>query len=120
MARSTTGHSLGRDNGSWNRRKQSNTLRTQHSKSKQSNHPLGAHPNSGVDSKNFFGGIVASSKENVVEHRPILAGVTVHFRDADGFKREGTVIRSLLGIGYSIMPTMGRRTIVPAERLLLE
>ena len=47
----------------------------------------------------------------------IQSGITVQYLDGEGFLREGTVTRTTT-LGYSVLPTMGRRTIVPEHRLV--
>lgn len=57
-----------------------------------------------------------STKELEVKRLP--AGATVLFTDGNGLHREGMVIKTVPGIGYSVLPISGKRTIVALDRIL--
>lgn len=46
--------------------------------------------------------------------RRMPAGATVQYHLGDGFMREGIVLKTVPGIGFSILPDSGRRLLVPA------
>ena len=122
MSRRIQKHSLPRDNGSWSNRK-TPRRQTQHSKNPVRN-PLGASPQvaGGVSKANFGDNVTQAAQQkpistDEIQHRTMLAGVPIRFRDLEGFEREGTVIRTM-SIGYSVLPTTGRRTTVTPDRVL--
>lgn len=45
------------------------------------------------------------------------AGCPVRYHTGDGLMREGTLIREVEGIGYSIMPLIGPRKLVPSQNV---
>lgn len=46
--------------------------------------------------------------------RKMNAGSTVHYHLGDGVMREGIVVKTVEGIGYSVVPPSGHRVLVPA------
>ena len=98
-------------NGSWAHRR--GNTKNQHGNT--STHPLGAISQRGGASN------ISTRRHlmhNAVSEIPQLqAGVTVQYFDTQGFLREGTVTRTM-SIGYAVLPTCGRRTIVPQEKIV--
>lgn len=79
--------------------------------------PMGANPHSGQASVIFRRRQnQMSSKE--VEVKRLPAGATIHFTDSDGYHRVGTVTKTMPGLGYSVLPSTGKRTIVTLDRIM--
>lgn len=49
--------------------------------------------------------------------RKLPAGMRVQYQLEDGVIREGTVVKTVAGIGFSIIKLDGTRVLVPAENV---
>lgn len=56
-------------------------------------------------------------QQAAVDIKPVQPGITINFRDAQGFLREGTVTGTT-SIGYSVLPSHGSRMLVTPDRIV--
>lgn len=99
------------ETGSWGTRGET---RIQHSSSKFSNPTAGVTPRRGESSANL------SKRLEMIQVVPKLTrGICVEFQEGKHVI-EATVLKTVTGIGYSVLTDTGRRRLIPSSQIFIK